>query len=142
MNAEPFLLLSISIFGSLLFLAVLGIFRWLLGLIGLKAIPRWSLLDYFMICFGVTGFFGGFLIILLVVVMAEGEDTMTGVRLLLIWLALFLCVITLNLTHKEPLKKWVREMEANGTIVVSGIGSGNEKKGNKGKSRTKSKTKK
>ncbi|NDV57620.1 hypothetical protein [Bacteroides sp. 519] len=110
LNAEPFVLIFISIFGSFFFLLIFGLLRYLLKKIGLRFIADWKLLDDFMICFGVTGFFGGFLIMLLTPLVLSEDDGMGGLRLILIWLTLFACVFTFYMTNKVVLKKWSDEV--------------------------------
>lgn len=110
LNEEPFLLIFISLFGSLLFLLGIAIVRWLLGLIGLKFIANWKFLNSFMISFGITGFFGGFLILILVFLLEASNSDMSGVRLILIWIMLFICVFIFYLTNRVTLEKWFDDM--------------------------------
>ncbi len=109
------ILIFVSIFGSMLFLLVFALFRSLLKTLGLRFIANWKFLDDFMICFGITGFFGGFLLMLLTFTVLQ-QNSMGGIRFIMIWLALFLCVFTFYLTNKPTLKKWYDEVVASSTL--------------------------
>ncbi|WP_108823512.1 hypothetical protein [Dysgonomonas sp. Marseille-P4361] len=110
LNNNAPILIFISIFGSLIFVAVLGLFRSLLKAIGLTIIADWKFLDDFMICFAVTGFIGGFLFLFLTFILTPWENNMLGIRYLMIWFVLFICVFSFYLIHKRSLKKWFDEM--------------------------------
>lgn len=108
LNEFPVALILISIFGSFALVVLLGITRRLLKRIGLKAGADWTFLDYFMIAVGFTGFFGGFL--LLVLYFLSPDDENIGIRMLLILSVLFICVVTFLISNKIMLKKLYHDM--------------------------------
>ena len=108
LNENPVIAIFASIFGSLLLVGVTTLFRRLLAKVGLRTIAEWKLLDDLMTCLVITGIFGGFFLLIFVFVIAG--DSMGGVRLLLIWLSLFLCVCSFYFINKIPLKKWYNEV--------------------------------
>ena len=110
LNGTSPILIFISIFGAVGFLIVFGILRWMLKMIGLTFLSEWKFLDDFMICTFLTGFFGGFLIMIFTFLFEASENTMPGIRLLFIWIALYLCVFVFYMTNKTILKKWYHDM--------------------------------
>ena len=108
-EASP-ILIFISIFGAVGFLIVFGILRWMLKMIGLTFISECKFLDDFMICTFLTGFFGGFLIMIFTFLFEASGNNMPGIRLLFIWIVLYLCVFVFYMTNKTTLKKWYHDM--------------------------------
>ena len=110
LNGASPILIFISIFGAVGFLIVFGIIRWMLKMIGLTFLSEWKFLDDFMICTFLTGFFGGFLIMIFTFLFEASSNSMPGIRLLFIWIALYLCVFVFYMTNKTILKKWYHDM--------------------------------
>ena len=110
LNEAPQVLIFISIFGSILFLIAFGILRWIIKMIGLTFISEWKFLDDFMICTSLTGFFGGFLIMIFTFMFKASADGMAGIRLLFVWIILYICVFLFYMTNKAALKKWYHDM--------------------------------
>ena len=120
-DASP-VLIFISIFGAVGFLLAFGIARWMLKMIGLIFLSEWKFLDDFMICTFLTGFFGGFLIMIFTFLFETSGDNMPAIRLLFIWTALYICVLVFYMTNRTVLVKWYHDMTASSSKSINTSG--------------------
>lgn len=112
-SAQPIWLTFISIFGSLIAVLVLTLFRSILKGIGLGFIVNSSLLDDFIAVLGITGIFGGFIILFFSVPLQFGNNgpiNILGIRIVMIWLVLFILFYIFYVSNKATLKKWHSEV--------------------------------
>jgi len=129
---EPFLLIFISFLGSFAVLLVLAGICSFLKAIGLRVIAESSFMTDFIAILGITGVFGAFLIMLLLIPAGifdlASENHILGVRIVLIWVAAFITLFVFYRSNKVVLKKWYKDMQEGMNSKVKSKEKGSKKK--------------